>query len=160
MRRTDKEVTDDALIATVLAEATICHLGLVDDGRPYVVAMNFGVRDRSLYFHSAPEGRKIDILRKNPMVCFQMETRTALITGPNACNYSMQYLSVVGYGTASFVEKPGDKRRALDCIMQKYSDRERWEYADRSVEEIAIIRVDITEMTGKKSKLDTKGNPL
>lgn len=160
MRRKDKEVTDETLIATVLAEATICHLGMVDEGRPYVVAMNFGVGENCLYFHSAAEGRKIDILRRNPQVCFQMETRTEPVSGPNACNYSMQYLSVVGYGMASFVEDADDKRRALDGIMRKYSNRETWAYAEGSVREIAIIRVEITEISGKKSKLDAKGNPL
>ncbi|MEW6051880.1 MAG: pyridoxamine 5'-phosphate oxidase family protein [Candidatus Zixiibacteriota bacterium] len=154
MRRKDKEITDRGLIETILREALVCHLAFVDSDRPYVVAMNFGYQDNRLYMHSAPEGRKIECIRRNPLVCFQMEARAELVTSVKACSFSMRYLSVVGYGNASLVESPVEKRQALDVIMRKYTGRDGFVYADASVEEIAVIRIDVTEMTGKKSKLE------
>ena len=53
---------DGAAIEEVIARAPVCRLALSDNGEPYVVPMNFGYSDGVLYFHGAPNGRKIDII--------------------------------------------------------------------------------------------------
>ena len=66
MRRKDREITDWHEIEAILAEAMVCRIGLADESTPYVVPVSFGYDDGSLYIHSAPDGKKLALLTKNP----------------------------------------------------------------------------------------------
>ena len=70
MRRTDKEITDRKQINSILDEAVVLHLALVDGEWPYLVPVNFGYRDKAIYIHCAREGKKLDLARKNDRVVF------------------------------------------------------------------------------------------
>lgn len=73
MRRKDRELTDPAEIRAILEEANVCHLAISDNNVPYLVTMNFGLKNDKniiLYFLSAHEGKKIDILKRTNLVCF------------------------------------------------------------------------------------------
>ena len=150
MRRKDKQITDEAAIGSIVRRARVCRLAVSDDGQPYVVPLCFGYKDGALYFHSAGEGRKIDILRRNSRVCVEFDIDTELVTNEQACQCTMRYRSVIAFGKASFVEDVESKREALDILMSQYSDRS-WAYSDEAVGKVAIIRVDIESMTGKQS---------
>ncbi|MGD8962612.1 MAG: pyridoxamine 5'-phosphate oxidase family protein [Desulfobacterales bacterium] len=151
MRRKEKEITDKSEIESVIRKSQICRLGLSENGLPYIVPLCFGYQDDSLYFHSATEGRKIDILRRNNQVCFEFDGDTRITTGKTACAWGMQYRSVIGYGTASFIEDPEKKRRALDIIMGQYADGA-FEYSGKALDKTLIIKIDISSITGKKSE--------
>ena len=73
MRKVEREIRDQAEILAIMNEALVCRLGFSDEGTPYVVPMNFGLGENCLYLHCAREGRKLDILRKNDRVCFEMD---------------------------------------------------------------------------------------
>lgn len=151
MRRSDKEINDLKTIQKILKEAKICRIALVDGNEPYIVPMSYGYKNNALYFHSANEGRKIDILRKNNRVCFQMDIKMEIVTSDNPCNWGMKYLSVVGFGKAQIIENHMEKNDALDTIMAKYSPENSYEYSDKAISKVIIIRVEIEEITGKKS---------
>jgi nitroimidazol reductase NimA-like FMN-containing flavoprotein (pyridoxamine 5'-phosphate oxidase superfamily) len=151
LRRKEKEITDKSEIESVIRKSQICRLGLSENGLPYIVPLCFGYQDDSLYFHSATEGRKIDILRRNNQVCFEFDGDTRITTGKTACAWGMQYRSVIGYGTASFIEDPEKKRRALDIIMGQYADGA-FEYSGKALDKTLIIKIDISSITGKKSE--------
>ena len=85
MLRADKEITDKTLIDKILTEAEVIRLAMVDDGTPYLVAMNYAYVDGCLYIYSAKEGRKIDILSKNNKVAFQTDTDVELVLKEEAC---------------------------------------------------------------------------
>ena len=74
---------DNEQIESVLKQCSICFVGMADtDGTPYVIPMNFGYKDGSLYLHSAQEGRSISILNRNPRVCISFCPTTELaVTG-------------------------------------------------------------------------------
>jgi hypothetical protein len=150
MRKIEKEITDRAEIDAIIRDAVVCRLAMSAGDRPYIVPLCFGYRDDTLFFHTGRTGMKVDILSRNPRVCFELESEYEVITGKTACKWSMRYKSVVGTGTASFVESPADKRRALDIIMQHYAHG-RFEYPDAIVEKTAVIAVAIAELTGKAS---------
>ena len=95
MRRSDKEITDSKEIAVIMEKAAVCRIALVDDGYPYIVPVNFVVRDSHLYFHSSRDGRKIDLLRKNNRVCFEIDINTKIVTGDAPCSCGTRYLSVI-----------------------------------------------------------------
>ncbi len=73
MRRKDKEITDATGIKNIIEKATVCRLGMVKEGKPYIVPLSFGFRKNVLYFHSALKGRKIDCIRNNSNVCFEFD---------------------------------------------------------------------------------------
>jgi uncharacterized protein len=151
MRRSDKEITDIETIQKIINEADFCRVALSDDNKPYIVSMNFGYKNNTLYLHSATEGRKIDILRKNNNVCFQMDIKTELVTSESPCNWGMKYQSVVGFGKAHIIDDKMEKNQALDIIMRKYSPEESFEYSEDAISKIVVVKVEINEITGKKS---------
>ena len=86
MRRSDREITDLGEILSIINDCKVIHLAMVDDGEPYLLPLNFGYACEggafSFFCHSAREGRKLDILRKNPTVAFEMDCRGALDEHP------------------------------------------------------------------------------
>ena len=151
MRRKEKEITDKSEIESIIRKSMVCRLGLADDSTPYVVPLCFGYDNGALFFHSAKEGRKIEILKKNNQVCFEFDIAPEVQPGGReACAWGMKYRSVIGFGKASFIEDPEKRRKALDIIMRQYADGD-FEYSEKSFEKALVIKVEIESMTGKKS---------
>ncbi len=150
MRRTDREIADRKEIEDILRQSTVCRLALIDEGRPYIVPLCFGYDASTLYFHSAPAGKKIDLLKKNRIVCFEFDSGTAVVPAKTSCGWTMRYRSVVGFGVASFVEDLVEKKTALDIIMSQYSEGTH-EYLEERLRKTAVIKVEIQEISGKKS---------
>ena len=65
MRRKDKEIGERAMIDSVIERSKVCHLGMCDDGIPYIVPMCFGYEGNTIFLHCAKEGRKIEFLKSN-----------------------------------------------------------------------------------------------
>lgn len=150
MRRNDKEMTLESDMEGVIRHSLVCRLAMCLDGQPYVVPLCFGYRDGALYLHSAREGRKIDIIRQNPRVCFEMDVVAGLKADESACKWGMSYESIIGYGTAELLESPAEKRTGLDIIMSQYSDRS-FTYSEDEIRKTAVIKVTVESMTGKRS---------
>ncbi|HNU36204.1 MAG TPA: pyridoxamine 5'-phosphate oxidase family protein, partial [Methanomassiliicoccales archaeon] len=85
MRKAEREIKDQGELEDVIRRAEVCRLAMVDDGEPYIVPMNFGFRKGTFYFHCAKEGRKLEVLRKAPRVCFELEAGVQLVRGEKAC---------------------------------------------------------------------------
>ena len=149
MRRKEKQMTDTKQMEQILAQAQVCRLAMVDKGQPYVVPLNFGYRDGVLYFHSALEGRKIDVLNANPEVCFVVDEQVKMNKAAAACDWGVSYRSVIGTGTARMLETAAEKKAGLDIIMAQYSDRS-FDYPEEKLAKTAVIQVTIHEMTGKQ----------
>jgi nitroimidazol reductase NimA-like FMN-containing flavoprotein (pyridoxamine 5'-phosphate oxidase superfamily) len=148
MRRTDKEMRDG--IEEVLRSAKICRIAMCDRGVPYCVPVIFCYSDGFIYIHSAREGRKIDILRRSSLVCFETEIDISLIRSGSPCKWTLAYKSVIGVGRASFVEDREEKRKALNCIIKKYSNED-FEISNEELDKVEVIRIEIEEMSGKRS---------
>jgi len=150
MQRKEKQINDIAAIEDILNRASVCRLGLCEDNRPYVVPLCYGYEDNALYFHCASQGKKLDILRKNNHVCFEVDINHEIIKADQACDWGMKYKSVIGFGKAVFIEDVELKRKGLDIIMRKFSEKS-FEYPANVIEDIVVIKVQIESMTGKKS---------
>ena len=150
MRRKEKEITDLKEIEKILQESTVCRLAMVDEDKPYMVPLNFGYRDGYLFFHSAKEGRKIDVIQKNPNVCFEVDQLIKFKKAKTACDWGVEYKSVIGSGRAQLLDKLDEKIVALNVIMSHYSDRT-FDYPDEALEKTLVIKVQIECMTGKQS---------
>ena len=150
MRRKEKEIALESDQEAVIRQATICRLGLSDEGQPYIVPLCFGYSDRTLYFHGAQEGRKLDIIRNNPRVCVQFDVNTEIVQAQEGCRWGMRYRSVIGFGRALLVDRFDEKRIALDIIMCHYSERQ-FDFSEQDIMRTAVIKVEIESMTGKQS---------
>jgi len=137
-------------IEDVLRRSTVCRLALVDGERSYIVPLCFGYEPGYLYFHSAPVGRKIDLLKKNRNVCFEFDADTTMVPADTSCGWTMRYRSVIGYGIADLLEDPAEKKAALNVIMRRYSEGPH-EYSGERLRKVLVIKVAIHEISGKKS---------
>ncbi len=152
MRRPEQEITAPREIEKIISQSQICKLALCHNNQPYIVPLCFGYKDNALYFHSSPRGKKIEMLEKNPNVCFEFEIMTQVIKSKQACRWGIKYKSVIGYGKARLVTDSAMKREGFDIIMRQYSN-ETFEYDDQGLNAAAIIQVDIESMTAKQSKI-------
>jgi uncharacterized protein len=151
MRRKEKEITDLAEIESVIKKSFVCRLAMCDGEQPYVVPLCFGYEDNVLYFHSAGAGRKIDVLKKNNRVCFEFDVDAAVAEkGQDRCDWGMKFQSVIGFGQAVILEDETSKRKALNIIMGQYDDGP-FQYADAKLKKTMVFKIDIQEMTGKRS---------
>ena len=152
MRRSDKEITDKKAIEDIILRSKVCKLAMCEENMPYIVPMCFGFKNNTLYFHSAPKGKKIEILKKNPNVCFEFELLTQVIKSAKACKWGMKYRSVIGFGKASFIAEDDLKQQAFDIIMNQYTDGS-FIYEKALLRSVVIIKVEIHSMTGKQSDI-------
>jgi len=150
MRREDKEITYPPYIETIIARAIVCRLALSDDGQPYVVPLCYGYKDNTLYLHTAREGRKLDILRKNDRVCIEIDIDCEVVQSDDPCNWSVKYRSVIGFGRASFIVDEEEKQTALNIITSHYGG-EPHAYDAGNVRRTTVIKVALESLTGKHS---------
>jgi nitroimidazol reductase NimA-like FMN-containing flavoprotein (pyridoxamine 5'-phosphate oxidase superfamily) len=152
MRRRDKEIKDKDQIKNILIKGRLCQIAMAHGDEPYLVAINYGYKNNCIYFHSAPEGRKIEMIRKNPKVCFMIYTDEQLVTGENPCkDWSMKYKSVIGYGKAIILENLLEKAEGLNIMMEHYSINGPFEFNEKNLEETTVVKIEIEEMSGKVS---------
>jgi nitroimidazol reductase NimA-like FMN-containing flavoprotein (pyridoxamine 5'-phosphate oxidase superfamily) len=151
MRKANQEITDKSILEEILTSSNICRLGMIDNGLPYILPFNYGFHNNCIYIHSAPTGKKIDLLKENPLVCFEVEQRTDIIENEVACKWSTLYRSVVGYGNVEIVTDLEEKKRGLEIIMAQHGAPEKIEFDRKELEFIVILKLSITTMTGKQS---------
>ncbi|OFY62263.1 MAG: hypothetical protein A2V64_10905 [Bacteroidetes bacterium RBG_13_43_22] len=151
MRRKENEITDRAVIDEILSGSQVCRIAMVDGDKPYIVPMNYGYKDNTVYFHSSPSGKKIELLKKNNRVCFETELPSQIIRKEISCEWSAKYRSVIGYGTVEFITDPEDKREGLDIIMAHYGKRLGSIYPDTRIRKVLVLKLKIDEITGKQS---------
>jgi len=150
MRRKDKDIPDRAQIDAIIRACRVCRLGLADGGEPYVVPLCFGYDGEALFFHGAGQGKKIDILKRNNRVCFEFDLLERLVEASEACRWGVKYRSVIGTGTAEFVEDLDARRHGLETLMSGFSGL-RFTFPEEAVRGTCIIKVRILEITGKQS---------
>ena len=152
MTRREFEITDQAEILRILDTAKVLHLGLAVDNEPYVVPMNYGycMEDGRLvlYLHSAVQGKKLDMLRANPRVFFELDCDMTPFEGEKPCQYGVSYSSVMGRGTASIVEDVTEKMQAMTMLMKTQTQKD-FEFNERLVSIVTVVRIDAHEYTAK-----------
>jgi len=152
MRRTDKEISERALMAQIIDQAQVCRLGLAMDNTPYVLPVSFGYDGKAIYFHTATEGRKLVFLAANNRVCFEVEHGVQVVRhDSNPCKWTFSFQSVIGYGTVLELTEPSEKIAGLNHIMRHYSGRD-WPIRPTDTDDIRVWKIAIESLTGKQSK--------
>jgi len=151
MHRSDKLINDPQIIEQILNESSICRIGFSIDGEAHIVPVNFGYMNNKLYIHSAPEGQKIDFIKKNNRICFEMELDHEIIKDKVACKWTTKYRSVIGYGTISIIHEKSQKINGLNIIMSKYGGPDKNSYSESALSRMILLVIDIDTLTGKQS---------
>ena len=156
MTKRERQVADPEQIRHILDTARVLHLGLAVNNEPYVVPLNYGyIMEEGklvLYLHSAQRGKKLDMLRANPNVFFEMDCDRMPFESKLPCQYGMVYSSIMGRGVAHIVEDVEEKKRAMTILMKTQSGKD-FEFNDRLVSMVAVVRVDVSEYTAKHRPL-------
>ncbi len=149
IRRKDRQNKDKALQEAIIKVARVAHLGLCDNGQPYVVPLCFGYDSGVIYCHSALSGRKIELLKRNPQVCVEFSSDGALEIDPTACKWGLHYQSVIAFGKAELVIDVSEKKKGLDIIMAQYHGTAVG-YSEKMLAGTAVIKIGIDQMTSKR----------
>ncbi len=153
MRRKDREVTNLDEIRDIIEKCKVCHLAMVDNGMPYVIPLNFGyiIADNllTLFFHSAKEGRKINILKANNQVCFEMTCEGKSLNIENPCNSGYYFESVHGFGQVEFIEDVDEKCHAL-TLLAKHQLNQDFVFTENQANSVCVFKVVSQDFTGKK----------
>lgn len=149
MRRKDREITDRSEIDAILQSAKVMHLALADDNVPFLVPVFYAYDGTALYFHSAQTGTKIGIMKRNNKVCFEISVAHGVIESDMACDFEAKHRTVIGFGTAAFVDDGAEKVKALDMIVARFSEKD-FEYPQANLSRTAVLRIDIESIKGKQ----------
>ena len=151
MRRKEMEVTDPGRIDMVIRACDCCRLGLWQEDGVYIVPMNFGFVSeggrRAFFFHTAPEGKKMDLLARRPRVSFELDTGHGQTEGPGACSYYYRFHRVWGPAEGRGLEDPGVIEEALQRIMEHCAGRGGWEFTASGLARVCLLRLDVAELT-------------
>lgn len=152
MRRKDREVSDFDEMMKIIAKCDTCRVAMFDETFPYIVPLNFGteVVDNQLYlyFHGAKIGKKIDLMRTNKNVCFEMDCEHNIIMYDERMSCTMGYESVIGHGIVEFVEDE-NKINALKILMRHYHEED-FKFNEKVAKVTEVFRVKVLDMTGKR----------
>ena len=154
MRRKDREVSDIDGIEEILHLCKTCHVAMIDGEAPYIVPLSYGYsilegNVLELYFHSALAGRKLDILRSNNKVCFEMADEGEPVNFENPCNSGYYYSSVIGSGNVVLINDPDEKCRALSIMFRHQCGKDVL-FTVAQADSVCVFKIISTNFTGKK----------
>ena len=156
MTKRERQVTDPEQIRRILDVGQVLHLGLAVNNEPYVVPMNYGYTMEdgklTLYLHSATRGKKLDMIRENPRVFFEIDCDRMPFEGKVACQYGMVYSSIMGKGEARIVKDVEEKERAMSLLMKTQTGKD-FTFSEQLVSIVSVIRIDVSEYTAKHRPL-------
>lgn len=160
MRKANREVNDPAEILRIMRQCDVCRLALNDGGFPYIVPLNFGLVERKsaksseggidLVFHSALEGRKLELMAKDARASFEMDCNHVLQYFPEKGYCTMSYESVIGRGTIEMIEDENEKIAALDALMAQFHPEDDAPYSPTAIPRTAVYRLKVESMVGKR----------
>lgn len=149
MRRSDREITDRSEIDAIINSTKVMRIALADGNIPFVVPVFYVYDKGALYFHSAKSGSKIEILKKNNNVCFEISVDHGFIESDMACDFEAKHRTVIGLGKAEFLSDDAGKIYILDKLMALFSDK-KFEYPQANLNSTAVIKIAIESIKGKK----------
>jgi nitroimidazol reductase NimA-like FMN-containing flavoprotein (pyridoxamine 5'-phosphate oxidase superfamily) len=155
MRRKDKEISDIDEKLKIIAENKICRLGLSENNYPYIVPLNYGFSYNdgtlTLYFHGATEGKKMDIIKRNNNVCFEIDCDTGLIEGEAPCNYGYEFKSIIGFRKIIILEAKKKKIIGLHYLMKQQTGKDiKYSYTEEELNGVCVYKMEVEEFTGKQ----------
>ncbi len=151
MRKFNQEIKDPKIIEEILSDSEICRIAMMDGDKPYILPFNYGYEINTIYIHCAPEGKKIDLLKVNGSVCFEVEHTAELLKAEKACKWATRYRSIVGYGEVEILNEFDQKKRGLEIIMRSNGAEGDLNFEKKQIDAVAILKLNISELSAKQS---------
>ena len=151
MRKANQEIRDKRILEEILSGSSVCRVSMNDGEAPYLLPFNYGYKNGFIYIHCSPHGKKIDLLKRNNRVCFEITSHADIIENELACKWATKYRSVIGYGRIDLLSDTPEKQNALEIIMAHNGYREEMNFDEKQVESVFIIKLTIDSVNGKQS---------
>lgn len=154
--RTKTHLLTNAQIEQLLLQAQVGRLGTISqDGFPYILPMHFVYYNQTIYMHGLPKGKKIDNIKRQTQVCFEVDEMLSLLyeNVEDPCDVNTEFNSVIIEGTASLVDDVSEKNLALRQIVNKFTPHLlHKEMPEKMIQGTAVIKIDIIKCVGRYYK--------
>lgn len=155
MNRKEREVKDFADVADILKRCKTIRLGLINQGRAYVVPVSFGldIADEKavVYFHGAVAGLKAECIAQNNRVCIEADIFYKV--EPTKTGITARYESVIGSGVVSKAEGE-EKLHGLRKLVEHYGFDDYPVDRCKGLENTTVYKIVVSELTGKRNLPD------
>lgn len=142
MRRKERSMSlNDA--KKFLIRASVGRLGLSLNDHPYIVPLNYVFFNEKIYFQCSIEGQKLDYLKKNHRICFEVDEFHGVKKGNIPCSSGSKYGSVIVNGNAKLVLETGIKMDVLKKLMEKYTGDIATSFDDKQFMRTKIVEITI-----------------
>src|SRR6266853_3844831 len=153
VRRLPKRgVYDREQVYRILDEGIVCHVGFVSEGHPVVIPTGYGRGEDTLYVHGSAASRMLRDVGKGIDMCVTVTLVDGLVLARSAFHHSMNYRSVVVFGTATVIQYPAEKNEALRVITEHLVPG-RWQQARqptaKELEATMVLAVPLEEVSAK-----------
>ena len=155
MRRQDREIIDVNEKVNIIKKCKVCRIGLSENNIPYIIPLNYGYifenSTLTLFFHSALEGKKMDIIKSNNNACFEIDCDSKLIEAEKACNYGYAFRSIIGFGKIIILENIEEKIIGLNMIMKHQTEKETiYNFTNDELQKVCVYKMIVEIFTGKR----------
>jgi uncharacterized protein len=150
--------SDLAEMERILQSEAIGHLAMTADGELYLVPLNYTYLDGKILFHCALQGRKLDLMRRNPNVCFEVSRQEGLPAEHAGDPCDTPFESVICWGRARIIDDLAEREAILNAFQARYStpERPRSPVAPERVEKCGAVEISVTRMTGRRVHAEAK----
>lgn len=152
MRRTDREITDLNKIIEIIKNNQCCRLGFIDQESVYIVPLNYGYlynNKHIFYFHGAKVGKKINLIKQNNHIGFEIDNNHQLVEGKTTCQYSMKYQSIIGKGHIELIEDNEEKKLGLQLIMKNVAHQD-VTFSNQMISNVAVMKLIVDTLSCKE----------
>lgn len=143
---------DPAVVHTILDEGFLCHVGFVHEGSPVVIPTSYGRSGDTLYIHGSAASRMLRTLEQGVPVSIAVTLVDGLVLARSAFHHSINYRSVVIFGTAVAVTDPAEKNEALRLFTEQLIPG-RWEAvrqpAPQELKGTSVLKIALDEASAK-----------
>jgi len=157
-QRLPEYTRDDDWIRAYLREAKVGHIASAWDGQPFLTPSTFWFDEANqrIIFHSNIAGRVRANLERNPKVCLEASELGKLLPSNIALEFSLQYRSVMVFGSAQIIEDTEGKRAALYGLIKKYfpkmeAGKEYRPITDKELKRTTVYAIEIESWSGKEN---------
>lgn len=153
MRKSDREIKSKEEIIDIIKRCDVIRLAFNNGDYPYILPLNFGFEAKNdkviFYLHSALEGTKVDIMKKDNRASFEMDTKHELQYYEEKGYCTMSYESIIGRGRIRILPED-EKMNALKKLMGHYHKSEDTYFNPAAISRTLVYSLEVEEMTAKR----------
>jgi len=138
---------DYETIYKILDEALICHVGFVDNQEPFVIPINFARMDDAIVLHGSKSSRLLKHIQAGNQICIEATIVDGIALARSAFNHSINFRSVVLFGTGQSIEDEEGKLAALEAVVEhlipgRWSEARQPDHKELAATQVVSIKID------------------